>query len=344
MKRVGFPTPFASQSARAGDDFGTGALAMTDGSSIANVARPRLSERRRFQLLLAIIGCYFFIAFATPFLTDAAKILLLMPSEPWNQIDAYWLYGCVVLIAGWVALGPGRMAIRGVQGIIVAGWLLLAWMLGLTMSPNWQPGLGLTVLTCATVAVASLGILVLVRRCFGTLIARIDGACEMETRRFQYSLTTLLLVMLLICVTLAIFGWIDPRYRNYTQDPSVQSLWYPGWSRRELAERIGSATLGTILIAAACLPVFLSQRNRTVAWAVGVSAAAFTISLLMDASLNVSVYFPLFSKSSVPWYFQFQVTNLATIIVSLLTAAAAMRWLGYQLAAATPETRPSGAG
>jgi hypothetical protein len=211
------------------------------------------------------------------------------------------------------------------------------------MSPNWQPELGLTVLTCATVAVTSLAMFVVVRRCSGKVIARVDGASETETRRFQYSLTTLLLVMLLICVTLAIFGWIDPRYRNYAQDRTLQSLWSPGWSRRYLLESIGSATLGAVLIAAACLPVFVTQRKRTVAWALGLSAAAFAICLLMDASLDVYISFPLFgNNSSVPWSLAFQVANLATITICLLMAAAAMHWLGYRLAVEPPRAMEAG--
>jgi hypothetical protein len=315
---------------------------MTDVSPIANASRPSLSARRRFQLLFAISGFYLFIASVSPILADAAGIFTLH-RETWDQIDDHWLYGCIILIAGWVALGPGRMAMRGLQGFIVAGWLLLVWMLGLTMTPNWQPETGLTLLTCAAVAVASFGMLVAVRRCSGRMISRVDGRYKIETNRFQYSLTTLLFVMLLFCVALALFGWIDPRYRNYAQDPSMRSLWHPGGSRRYLLERIGSVTLSAILITAACLPAFLSKRKRPVAWSLGLSVAAFIIFLLMDVSLNIYVSFPLFQNNwTAPWSLYSRFDNFATVTVCLLTAAAGMHWLGYRIAAVPP--REMGAG
>src|SRR5687767_1676190 len=104
---------------------------MTDTSPISAetlIAHPIRSARRRFWILAALMGFYLFLVFAAPILTDEAGLLLLR-SGWWRDADQNWLYGCVILVASWTALGSGRLAIRMLQGLIAIGWLLLAWLL-----------------------------------------------------------------------------------------------------------------------------------------------------------------------------------------------------------------------
>jgi hypothetical protein len=298
----------------------------------------RQSARWRFRVLLAVTSCYLFIAFAAPILIDEAGVLLLKPHYRWSGVDRHWLCGCTMLISAWVALGQGRIVIRALQGLIAASWLLLAWLLGLTMAPNWKPELELTTLACLTVAMASFAALFVVRRCTGKMLIQTDGISDARTNRFQYSLTTLFLVMFLICVTVALIGWIDPRYRNYAADPNVQMRWYLGVRRREMLESIWGESIGPMLIAAACLPVFLSyHRKHGLAWALGLLAVAFTIMVVKDEFVRELILHPLLMREPVNRlalqdYLIRLVPNLATVLVCLLAAATAMHWLGYRLA------------
>jgi len=88
-----------------------------------------MSAPWRLRILLALISCYLFLAFAAPILTDDAGLLVPKPHIWFEDVDQQWLYGCVILIVGWVALGPGMMAIRAPQGLVALGWLTLAWLL-----------------------------------------------------------------------------------------------------------------------------------------------------------------------------------------------------------------------
>ena len=173
---------------------------------------PSLSTRWRFRIFLSLIGVYLVIAFVAPILTGETGFLLL--NSGWREVDQHWLYGCVILIAGWTAVGPGRIGLRAVQGLIAVGWLLLAWLVGLTMSPNWEFELVPTTAVCAAVAATIFVALIVVRGCLGKVLGLKDGPVRQGDRRFQYSLATLLFVMLLICATLSLFGWIDPKYKN----------------------------------------------------------------------------------------------------------------------------------
>ncbi len=324
--------------------FKQASLAVTNTpSAISNPPPQKLSARSRIRILVSLIGFYFFVTFALPILTDDAGVLLLKPHGWWREVDRHWLMGCAILIAGWVALGPEPIAARALQGVIAGGWLLLAWMLGLTMSPNWKPELELTALACASVAAASLVVLIGVRRYLGKMIFRTDGTMETGPSRFQYSLATLLVVMLLICVTLALIGWIDARYRNYFADPNVQARWYLGVRRRALAGEVLKETFDSLLVAIACLPVFLSHRKRNFAWTLGSFVTALMVSMLNDELVRTYVLQPLFQGKPVQRYYidyclAPHVTNLATVTVCLLTAAVAMRWLGYRIQSTEPQT------
>lgn len=291
------------------------------------ITRLERSARRRFRILLALIGTYLIIAFAAPILTGETGFLLL--NSGWREVDQHWLYGCVILIAGWTALGPGRMDLRAVQGLIAVGWLLLAWLVGLTMSPNWEFELVLTTAVCAAVAAATFIALIVVRRCFGKMLVLKDERIGQNARRFQYSLATLFLVMLLICATLTLFGWIDPKYKN---DFSLKLAWYfTTWGQWS----IWKVSLGPLLIAAACLPAFLGHHQRGFAWAVLLSAAAIALTVLVDAYSHGFVLFPLVLNAFGNWitdhYLIHDTVNLATVALCLLMAAVAMRWLGYRI-------------
>jgi hypothetical protein len=286
--------------------------------------------RWRVRALYALIGFYFFVAFAAPILTGETGFLLL--KSGWRDVDQHWLYGCVILIAGWVALGPGQMAIRAPQGLIAVGWLLLAWLLGLTMSPNWKFELEATTSVCAATAAATFVILKVVRRCSRMMLVPPDGPSGQGTKRFQYSLTTLFLAMLLICVTFALCRWIDPRYRS----DLVLSHWYYDPWLKGLAWVAWKGSLGPLLIAAACLPAFLSRRKTGFAWALVLSAAALAVTVLIDARTRGFVLFPLVQGQAVAtwvidYYLVHDIANIATTTLCLLTAAAAMHWMDYRL-------------
>jgi len=300
------------------------------------VASEARIARQRTRILLALICGYFFIAFAAPILTDEAGLLLLKPHHWWNGFDRNWLCGCVTLIAGSMALGSGPLPKRLVQGFIGLGWLFLIWLLGLTMSPNWKPEIELTWLVCAAVAVTTFAVLIIIRRFSGKMIVRADTVNEMGTKRFQYTLTTLLLVMFLLCMTFALMGWIDPRYRHYFDDPNVQLRWYVSWHRREVLGRIGSDALTAILIAGACCPAFLSRRKQAFAWAIGLSVIALAITTLKDEFIRVRILIPLVQGKPVDWWdIDYALipcgVNWATLVLCLLIAATAMHWLGYQI-------------
>ena len=280
--------------------------------------------RWRFWVLLASIAFCYLVAFATPILTDTTRIVSNVAQDQWEAIDRYWLYGCHVLIAGWVALGPGRLVLRAVQGIIAAGWLLLAWMLGLSMSPNWRQEHEWTVLVAALVGAATFAVLIVVRLWSGRTIV-LDPTNDTGSKPFQYSLTTLFLVTLLICLTFAISRWIDPRYRDY-------SWFWLGW-RETLLERIGGEALGSLVVAGACWPLFLSPRKRVFALALCLSIGSFVAACLMDAQIEVMISFPLLQSLPRFWVIRYEVSGLATILLCLVTAAAVIHWLGYRLSA-----------
>lgn len=228
---------------------------------------------------------------------------------------------------------------RAVQGLIGVGWLLLAWLLGLTMSPNWKFELEFTTLTCLAIAAATFAVLI-VFRCFsGKMLVQTDGMRDNGTKRFQYSLTTLLLVMLLICVTFALFGWIDRRYLNDAALRRAQSLWYFGLLRKEMEWEVLKAVLRSVLIAATCLPVYLSRRKRSFAWTLGLSTVAIIVTVLTDTFARTNILYPFFQGKPVQqhfidYYFVHHITNLATVTLCLLSAALAARWLGYRISKA----------
>lgn len=292
----------------------------------ANPLTATPSVRRRFPLLLTLFGFYSLIAFATPILTDTAAILLSTSNEAWNQLDRQWMCGCAILIAGWVALGPGRTITRALQGLFAAVWFLIVWMLGMTMSPNWKPQMETTVLSCAAIAGISLGAFVILRCISGKVIARTDGAREGGAARFQYSLTTLLVVMLLVCVLLSMFGWIDPRYRNPANSPAVQALWNLGLMRQGLLQSVADQAISSLLIAAVCMPLFLRQHASRVKWGLGFSVIALIVALVIDVRLEAIVQ--IFRNYH---FTTFYIAHMATVAVCLLTAASALHGLGYWL-------------
>jgi hypothetical protein len=286
------------------------------------------SAQRRFRIFIPLVGLYLFIAFAAPILTGETGFLLL--NSGWREVDQHWLYGCVVLIGVWIAVGPGQMGLRAVQGLIAAGWLLLTWLVGLTMSPNWKFELVLTTAVCAAVATTTFVALVVMRVCFGKTLVLKDQSIAQNARRCQYSLATLFLVMLLVCATLTLFGWIDPKYKN---DFSLKLAWYFTTSGQW---NIWKVSLGPLLIAAACLPAFLCHHQRGFVWALLLSVAAVALTVLIDAYSHEFVLFPLVQGNAVgAWitdrYLMHDAANLITVALSLLTAAVAMRWLGYRI-------------
>jgi hypothetical protein len=279
--------------------------------------------RWRFRALLAYIAFCYFVAFVTPILTDTTRIVSNITENKWEALDRYWLYGCNVLIAGWIALGPGRLILRMTQGLIAAGWLILAWMLGLSMSPNWRKDHEWTMFVAAVVGIAMFTILIVVRRWSGRTFVR-DQTSDTSPRRFQYSLTTLFLVTLFICLTFAISRWIDPRYRDYT-------WFWLGW-RKTLFERIGGEAVGSLVVAGACWSLFLGQRERALAWALCLSIGAFVAACLIDAQINVEISIPLL-QSLPSFWIRYEISGLATILLCLVIAATVMHWLGYRLSA-----------
>ena len=293
--------------------------------------------RQRTRLLLAIAGLYFFVALAAPILTDQAGLLLLRPAHWWERTDRFWLCGCGMLIAGWMALGSGRFVQRFFQGLVAASWLLLAWMLGVSGSPNWKPDIEVTALAAAVAAAALFIVLLVARRWSGTISVPGDPRGDAPVGPFQYSLATLLVVMLLLGLTLGLVGWIDPRYRHYFQDPNVQMRWY--WNWQDVLGRIGSEALTTFLIGCACLPVFLSRRKRAIAWAIGLSLGALAIAVVKDGLIRERILIPLVQGKSVDWWdIDYALipceVNWATLVLCLLAAAIGMHWLGYRAAGA----------
>ena len=109
-----------------------------------------------------------------------------------------------------------------------------------------------------------------------------------------------------------------------------------------------NAALGPLLIAAACLPVFLSyHRKWSLVWALGLSACALIILELRDEYVRTYILFPLLQgQPPGPWVDQFRfvphIANMATVSVCLLTAAAAMHWLGYRISAETARVARAG--
>jgi hypothetical protein len=291
--------------------------------------------RRRARILLAIAGLYFFVAFALPILTDQAGLLLLRPTHWWVRADRFWLCGCGMLIAGWMALGSGRFVQRFFQGLVAASWLLLAWMLGVSGSPNWKPEIEVTALVAAIAAAAMFIVLLVARRWSGQISAPGDPRGDAPAGPFQYSLATLLVVMLLLGLTLGLVGWIDPRYRHYFQEPNVQMRW--SWNRQDVLGRIGSEALTAFLMGCACLPVFLSRRKRAIAWAMGLSWGAFAIAVVKDGWIREQILIPLVQGKPVDWWdIDYALipygVNWGTLVLCLLAAAVAMHWLGYRLA------------
>lgn len=314
----------------------TGASAATADQSLASQVR---IATWRFRILLTVAGFYLLLTFAAPILIDDAGLLLLKPHGWWSGVDRYWLCGCVALVAGWMALGPGPPTKRAVQGLIGILWLMLAWLLGLTMSPNWKPELELTALICAATAIATFLSLATFRRFTGKSLVRADGTSEVRPERFQYSLTALFIATLLICMTFAIFRWVDPRYRDYTTDPNVQLLWYLGWRRRQLFESTSREALGAMLVCAACFLVFLSQRKRSFTFALVFIALGIALRVALDPLARSLVLYPLWQGTPLtPWAIDYYLVpifaNLFAIALCLLSAAITMRWLGYRISKA----------
>ena len=314
----------------------TGALAVTADHSMESQVR---NARWRFRILLAVASFYLLLTFAAPILIDDAGLLLLKPHGWWSGVDRYWLCGCVALVAGWMALGPGPLPKRAVKGLIGILWLMLAWLLGLTMSPNWKPELELTALICAAAAIATFLSLATFRRFTGKSLVRVDGTSEVRQERFQYSLTALFIATLLICMTFAIYRWVDARYRNYTADPNVQLLWYLGWRRRQLLESSSREALGAILVCAACFPVFVSQRKRSFTFALVFIVLGIALRAALDPWARSGVFYPLWQGTPlVPWaidnYLIPILADLATIALCLLSAAVTMRCLGCPISKA----------
>jgi hypothetical protein len=310
---------------------------MTNASAITAsplTASQGQSARWRFRVLYTLIGFYLFIAFAAPILTDDAGLLWLR-SRRLADVDQHWLYACMILIGGWVAVGPHRIPLRALQGLIGIGWLLLAWLLGLTISPNWKSEFEGTTLACLSLAVATFLVLIMVRFSTGRKLVQTDGTSNAGTQRFQYSITMLLLVMLLICVTVALWGWIDPKYRK---DATLWPYWHSISWRKDMAWGVCNAALGPLLISAAYLPVFWGHRKWSLVWALGLSACALIVLELRDEYVRTYILFPLLQgKPHEPWVDNFRfvphIANMATVSVCLLTAAAGMHWLGYRISA-----------
>ncbi|MGI8979801.1 MAG: hypothetical protein ACR2FY_11305 [Pirellulaceae bacterium] len=301
------------------------------------IAPPVGSARRRLRMLIGMMSVYLFLAFAAPILTDEAGLLLLR-SGWWRDVDQYWLYGCVILVAGWTALGPGRLAIRMPQGLIAVGWLLLAWLLGLTISPNWKYEVQLTTLAGISVAVTTFAILLMVRLSSGRRLVQTDGTSGEGPKRFQYSLATLLFVMLLICVTFALLGWIDSKYRK---DATLWPYWYSAAWRKALTWDVWKEAIDPLLIAVVCLPAFLSNRPRAFAWILGLFVAALVALLVKNEALRDYISYSLDERNAVYEHYINRhlfpgMVNLATVSACLLSAAAAMRWLGYRIQAPDP--------
>jgi len=303
------------------------------------------SARSSWRVLLALIGTYLFITFAAPILMDEAGLLWLR--SPWlTRVDQFWLYGCVILIAGWTALGPGRLILRGAQGLIGVGWLLLLWLLGLTIAPNYKHELEPTTLVCLTLFIVVFTVLFALRLGTGEMLLPPAATGGESTKRFQYSLTTLLLVMLLVGLTITLFGWVDQRYVTRTSQfvTYLQVTWSNGFLRRELASDVFSEAMVTLLIAAACLPAFWSRRFRGFVWAFVLSAAALLAVVAKDVWIRERyVFYPqigyVYLRETIEYFFFAHLGNLVAVTLCLLIAAAAMHWLGYRLSAA-PAPRP----
>jgi hypothetical protein len=210
------------------------------------------------------------------------------------------------------------------------------------MSPNWEFELVPTTAVCAAVAATTFVALIVVRGCLGKVLGLKGGPARQSDRRFQYSLATLLFVMLLICATLSLFGWIDPKYKN---EFSLRLAWYFATSGQWI---IWKVAFGPLLIAAACLPAFLNHRKRGFAWGALLSAAAVALIVLVDAYSHEFVLFPLvqgsaFGTSVTDRYLIHDTANLATVAVCLLMTAVAMWRLGYRLEAVAARKKMEGA-
>jgi len=168
------------------------------------------------------------------------------------------------------------------------------------------------------------------------MLVHTDGMGDKGTRRFQYSLTTLLGVMLLVGMTITLYGWIDPIYRNDDSYWRVQSFWnYPTW-RKPLSWIVWKVAMSPLLFAAACLPAYLDQPKRGFMWAVGLFPIALLATVLIDARVRHYIVYPLFQgtpvyESYVSFYLIPHVFNSAAVALCLLTAATAMHWLGYRI-------------
>lgn len=317
------------------------------------MAAQGLSARWRSRILLALIGFYFLFAFAATVLTDQAGLLLLR-SGRWRDVDQHWLYGCMILIGGWIALGPGRMLLRALQGMLGIGWLLLIWLLGLTISPNWKFELELTTLVSLFVAATTFAVLIVVRISSGRMLIQTERTSGVGTTRFQYSLTTLLFVMLLVGLSITLFGWIDPKYLNDAALSQAEASWFYTVWRRAMTWKVGTESLGPLLVAAACLPAFLNHRKCSFAWAFGLSACALIVLVVQDEYIRKFVLLPLLLGEStyrrtvhsqlIDSHIAQHLSSVTTLTVCLLTAATAMYWLGYQLSAVKPDSRQCGRG
>jgi|GEM_PF-2354754 len=310
-------------------------------STILAMFKPsQWSARSRWRVLfLALIGNYLFITFAAPILTDEAGLLWLR--SPWlTRLDQFWLYGCVILVAGWTALAQGRLALRGAQGLVGVGWLLLLWLLGLTIAPNYKlHELEPTTLVCLILFTVVFTVLFWLRLGSGKMLLPTKATSrESVNERFQYSLTTLLLVMLLVGLTITLYGWIDQLYMTHVSGfrSYVQVTWSNGSLRRELASEVINEAAGPILIAAACLPAFWSRRFRGFAWALTLSAAVLFAVVAKDVWIR-KLYYPQigfhYLIETMKYFFFANLGNLMAVTFCLLIAAAAMHWLGYRFSA-----------
>jgi len=152
--------------------------------------------------------------------------------------------------------------------------------------------------------------------------------------------------MLLVGLTITLFGWIDQRYMTRASQfvTYVQVTWSNGFLRRELASDVINEAAVAFLIAAACLPAFWSHRFRGFAWTLGLSTAVLLAVVAKDVWIRERyVVYPqigyAYLREKIEHFFFAHLGNLVAVTLCLLIAAAAMHWLGYRIAAVKDSDR-----
>ena len=108
---------------------------------------------------------------------------------------------------------------------------------------------------------------------------------------------------------------------------------------------VATVALDPLVIAAVCLPAFLSNRWRALAWIPALFAIALVVLPLKDCDVRDFIFYPHVPRNV--WYLYYidhhflpSMANLATVTVCLCSAAAAMRCLGYRIQREDPHPGP----